>query len=188
MDAIARPLRRTLALAILLAAMVMGWTLIVEPLIDLSSDRRADIAILSDQLAGLQAIVDRRPALERRAASEQSTLGAEGGLWAGARAAEVAAGMQDRLRAVVAANAGQLRSTAMVSETDEHGFHRVTVHFSIEGTIDTVQATLAAIEAARPAMFVESVAIHATGSASVDRPPALTMELDASGYMQMTGT
>jgi hypothetical protein len=95
--------------------------------------------------------------------------------------------MQDRLRKVVAASNGRLRSTAVVSEAMDHGFRRVTVHFSIEGVLATVQATLAAIQSARPAMFVESVAIHATTAGDARNPPALTMDLDVSGYMTAPG-
>jgi hypothetical protein len=185
MDGVAPPLRRALALAILLTVLVLGWMLLAAPLIDLSSDRRDEIAALSDQVVGLRAIVQRHPELERRAAAEQAALAAEGGLWSGARATEVAAAMQDRLRAVVAGSAGLLRSTALVSEGSDHGFHRVTVRFSIEGTIDTVQATLAAVEAARPAMFVESLAIHAGDTGGEDHPPPLNMELAINGYMRI---
>jgi hypothetical protein len=188
MDGVSLKLRRALALTILLTVLVLGWTLAVEPLIDLSRDRQADIAALSDQLAHLQAIIGRQPALARRAATEQSALSAEGGLWNGASAAEVAAAMQDRLRKVVSASGGRLRSTAMVAEAAERGFHRVTVHFSIEGTLDTVTATLAAIEAAHPAMFVDLLAIHAAGVASANRPPALATELDVSGTMTGPGS
>jgi len=187
MDSVARPLRRALALAILLALLAAGWTLIAEPLIGLSRDRREDIAALQDQLAGLRAILARQPDLERRAAAGDDALAAQGGLWTGATAAEVAASMQARLRDAAAGSAGRLRSTALVSEANEHGFHRVTVHVSIEGTLETLQATLAAVEAARPAMFVESMAIHATATGGYDRPPGLATELDVSGYMRMAG-
>jgi hypothetical protein len=187
MQSVSLPLRRALALALLLSVMVLGWTLAIQPLIDVSRDRREEIAALSDQLAQLTTIIGRRPELQRRAASDESALDAEGGLWTEGSAAEVAAGMQDRLRKVVAGSNGRLRSTAVVSEALEHGFHRVTVHFAIEGVLETVQATLAAVQAARPAMFVDSVAIHATGVGGGHEPPALTMDLDVSGYMTAQG-
>jgi hypothetical protein len=187
MDGVSLPLRRALALAILLTVLVLGWTLAVAPLIDLSRDRQADIAALSEQLARLRAIIGRQPALERRAASEQGALSAEGGLWTGPSAVEVAAAMQDRLRKVIGGSGGRLRSTAMVGEATEHGFRRVTVHFSLDGTLDTVTATLAAIETAHPGMFVDLMAVHAAVAAVADRAPALTMELDVSGYMTVPG-
>jgi general secretion pathway protein M len=188
MQAISLPLRRCLALALLLTVLALGWTLAIQPLIDLSRDRRDDIAALSDQLAHLKSIIARRPDVERRAVSDRAALDAEGGLWAEASAAEVAAGMQDRLRKVIAGSGGQLRSTAVVSEAMDHGFRRVTVHFSVASVLDTVQATLAAIHSARPAMFVDSVAIHAITSGDAHNPPTLTMDLDVSSYMAVPGT
>jgi Type II secretion system (T2SS), protein M subtype b len=187
MNTVSMPLRRGLALVLLLTGLVMGWHLAVQPIIDLSLDRRQDIATLSDQLSHLQAIIVRRPELERRAVLEQRTLGTEGGLWNQASAAEVAAGMQNLMRQVVADGNGRLRSTALVAQTNEHGFGRVTVHFSIEGVLSTAQATLAAIQASRPAMFVDSMAIHATGAGDAQTPPGLTMELDVSGYTPAAG-
>lgn|SRR5665213_3132721 len=187
MTTVSMPLRRGLALVLLVTVLVVGWRLGVQPIIDLSLERRQDIAALSDQLAHLQAIIVRRPELEHRAALEQRNLGTEGGLWTEASAAEVAAGMQNRLRQVIAGGNGRLRSTALLSQANEHGFRRVTVHFSIEGVLGTVQATLAAIQASRPAMFVDSMAIHAAGAGDADTPPALTMELDVSGYMSAAG-
>jgi general secretion pathway protein M len=185
--AVSPPLRRVLAVTILLVVMVAAWTLAVAPVIDLSRKRRQDIATLSDELDRLQAIIGREPEMARRAAAEQAALAAEGGLWQGASAAEVAAAMQDRVRGVVADSGGQLRSTAVVSEANEHRFHRVTVHFTVAGVLDTVQKTLAAIQASRPAMFVESVVINASETSGAERAPELTMEIDVSGYMAVTG-
>jgi hypothetical protein len=179
---ISRPVRRVVAVVILLAVLMLGWLAVIEPLIDLSRDRRAEIAQLSEQLGLLRAMITRQPELVRRAAAEQAALEAEGGLWTGSSAAEVAAGMQDRLRQVITQNAGRLHSTAIVSQADEHGFRRVTVHFSIEGTLDTVVATLTAIEAARPGMYVDAMAVHATGTGGVEDPPGIMLDLDVTGY------
>jgi hypothetical protein len=184
MRTVSRPLRSTLALAILLSLLVAGWNFLVQPLIDLSHDRREEIAGLSDQLSRLQAIIAREPELARRAAAEQAALQVEGGLWPGTSPAEVAASMQDQLRRAVADAAGRVRSTALASEAKEHGFYRVTAHFSIEGTLETLQATLGASENARPALFLETLAVHTNGAGDADKPPALTMELDVSGYMR----
>jgi general secretion pathway protein M len=187
MGAVSLPLRRGLALAILLVIVALAWTLAIAPLVDLSRARWQDIAEMSGQLARLQAIIGRQPELVRRAAAAQDALTAEGGLWSGDSAAEVAAAMQDQLRKVIGGSGGQLRSTAVVSEANEHQFHRVTVHFTIVGVLDTVQKTLAAVQSARPAVFVDNVAIHATEAAGAARPAELTMDLDVSGYMAVAG-
>jgi hypothetical protein len=67
----------------------------------------------------------------------------------------------------------------------ERGFLKLTVRFSIQGTLDTVQQTLAAIATTNPALFVDSYTITAPESAgpAADAPPMLNLELDVAGYM-----
>ena len=187
MQGVSQPLRRALALTILIAAVAMGWGLIVQPLLDLTNARRGEIEALSTELGRLQAIVARKPELERRSSSAQIALDAEGGLWTGLSPAEIAAAMQDRLRQVVG-NSGRLRSATVVSETGDHGFLRIRLRISVEGTLETVQATLGSIESEKPAMFVDSLGIHSVDAGGADHPPALTMEIDVSGYMRMPTT
>ncbi|MBS0561867.1 MAG: hypothetical protein JSR21_17600 [Proteobacteria bacterium] len=178
--------RRAIALGVLVLLVAAGWLLVAQPLIDLSASRLAEIGALSERLALQRAIIARAPVLQRRAAADRGALDATGGLWKPTGAAELAAGMQERLRPAISGTGGRLRSTAVVAEAEDHGLRRVTVHFSIEGSLQTIQATLAATEAARPAMFVLATTIHAApvnammGPAG---PPPLTMEMDIGGFM-----
>ena len=70
------PIRRTLALGILALLCLSVWSLVIGPLIDLSRDRRGDIAALTEQLGRLDAVVARKPELERQTASLQAQLAA----------------------------------------------------------------------------------------------------------------
>ncbi len=177
-------MRRALALAILLTLIVLVWTTAIRPLIGLSADRRADIAELSVRLAHLEAAIARRPQLQRQAHNREEQLAAAGGLWRGASATAVGAAVQDRLRKAVGAGDGRVNSTSEAHETVDHGFRRITVHFSIEGTLDTMTRTLAAIETARPALFADRVTIAAPDSAAAAHgPPVLHLDLDVSGYL-----
>jgi len=181
-----RPARRGIALGVLALVVAAAWVLVAQPLIDLSASLFVEIGTLSERVAMQRAIIARTPALQRRAAADRGALDATGGLWRPTSAAELAAGMQERLRPAIAGTGGRLRSTAVVAEAEEHGMRRVTVHFSIQGSLQTIQAALAATEAARPAMFVLATTIHAAGTnAMMDPagPPPLTMEMDVSGFM-----
>jgi hypothetical protein len=175
-------MRRALALAILLALLLLVWTAAVEPLIGLGSERRADIAALSARLAHLDTIVARRPELERQAHRREAQLAAAGGLWRGTSATAVGAAVQDRLGKAVAAGNGRVDSSSQAHETVEHGFRKITVHLSIEGPLDTVTRTLAAIETARPALFADGLTIAAPET-TAGGPPLLHFELDVSGYL-----
>jgi hypothetical protein len=179
------PVRRTLALAILALLCLSVWSLLIGPLIDLSRDRQSDIASMIDQLDRLEAVVARKPALERRAGSLHTQLAAAGGFWEAASAAAIAAGIQDRLRAAVVGNGGRVKSTSEASEAAEHGFRKVTVRFGIEGTIETVQQTLAAVANTTPALFVDGLIIAGPANETArDRPPVLNIDLNVAGYMQ----
>lgn len=183
------PIRRALALAILLCLLIFAWGLVASPLIELSCDRQSEIDALSDELARLQAITARKAELERRAAALHGQLAAEGEFWTGASAAAIAAGVQDRLRQVVAGSGGRVKSTSEAKEGTGPDFHQVTIRFSIEGTLDTVQKTLAAIEASNPTLLVDGLTIAASGGVTPrDRPPSLNLDLDVTGYMRTPRT
>ncbi|HEY3912306.1 MAG TPA: type II secretion system protein GspM [Stellaceae bacterium] len=177
-------MRRALALAILLSLMVLVWTAAIQPLIGLSTQRRADIAALSARLAHLDAVIARRPELRRRQRAREKQLAAAGGLWRGASASAIGAAVQDQLGKTVAVGGGRVDSSSEAHETVEHGFRKITVHFSIEGSLDTITKTLAAIETARPALFADRLTIAAPdGTAAATGPAVLHFDIDVSGYL-----
>jgi hypothetical protein len=176
-------IRRTLALAILAALIGVVWSGAVRPLIGLGADRRADIAELSARLAHLEAIAARGPELARRVHAREQELAAAGGLWRATSATAVAAAVQDQVQQAVGAGGGRIDSSSAAHEAVEHGLRRITVHFSGEGTLDTVTGALAAIETARPALFADRVTIAAPDGAAADGPPVLRFDLDVSGYL-----
>ena len=161
MNGFASPLlRRALALAILAGCVALAWTLVVAPLIGLSRDRQADIAAASEQVRHLDALIARKPVLDRRASALVARVAATGGFWSGPSAAVIAASMQDRLRQVVASSGGRVESSADAARS------RTTVFASWlcgsrSGPLATVQRALEAVAAATPALFVEHLAITA---------------------------
>ena len=176
-------MRRALALAILLSLVAFVWSLAIRPLIALSADRRADIAELSDRLARLQLVIAHRPELQRQLSERDGQLAAAGGLWRDASATAIGAAVQDRLRKAVGDDGGRVESSSEAHETSEHGFRRITVHFNIEGTLDTMTRTLAAIEAARPALFADRLTVAAPESPAANGPPMLHFEIDVGSYV-----
>jgi hypothetical protein len=179
------PVRRALALAILALVCLFAWSLVIEPVIDLPRDRQNDTVALSEQLDRLEAVIAQKPGLERQAKSLQAQLAAAGGFWDGASPAAIAAGIQDRLRAAVAGSGGRVKSTSEGNESAEHGFRKVTVRFGVEGTIETVQQTLAAVATTTPALFVDGFIIAGPANETArDHPPVLNIDLNVAGYMQ----
>jgi len=179
------PFRRALAVLVLVLVLWFGWTALLAPLLSLTSDRESDITALADQLAHLRAVITRKPALDQRTSTVDKALAAIGSFWTGPSLTAVSAGIQSTLRPAIEAGGGQLRSTSDAGEANEHGFRRVSVRFNIEGTVETMQRTLLAVETAKPSLFVESLIVMAPEiSASRDRPPLLTVDLTVAGYMR----
>jgi hypothetical protein len=182
-------LRRALALLLLLTVIALVWSAAVRPLLALALDRRAEIEALSARVAGFEAVAARRPPLQQRLRDGGRRLAAAGGFWTGAGAAAIAAGVEDRLRAAVAAGGGRVISISEAREAVELGFRKVTVHCAIEGGLDTMIKTLAAIETARPALFADTltVAVREEG-AGRQGPPMLDIDIDISGYSGRQGS
>lgn len=198
-------LRRAAALAILLLLPVAAWILVADPVIGLARDRIDDIAALAQRRADLDLILSRRPDLRREEAALRVRLAEEGGFWAGASAPAIAAAVQDRLRQVVTAHGGLLKTAAEIRSAAtlgaELGADRGTAdrsadpgagparaaairtRFRIEGTLETIRATLAAIETSRPALFVDGLTITGQdGDGTVEKPPMLALDLDVTAF------
>lgn len=193
-------LRRAAALAILLVLPAAAWIVVVDPVIGLARDRIDDIAALAQRRADLDLILSRRPDLRREEAALRVRLAEEGGFWAGASAPAIAAAVQDRLRQVVTAHGGLLKTAAEIRSAAtlgaELGADRgadpgagparaaaIRTRFRIEGTLETIRATLAAIETSRPALFVDGLTITGQdGDGTVEKPPMLALDLDVTAF------
>jgi hypothetical protein len=177
------PLKRALALAILVAVPLLIWIVAVQPLIGMVVDHQHQIVDLSERLARLKAAIARIPELKRDESAAKQRLEAAGGVWTGTSEAALAAAMQDRLREAVSKSDGVVKSTSHLRGADEQGLQTVRIRFSVEGTLDTVQRTLAVIETSKPVMFVDSMTIVAPATFPVDKPPLLGLDMEVIGYM-----
>lgn len=177
-------LRRALAIAILLALPLLVWVAVARPLIGVVVDRQAEIDALSDRLARLRAAIRRIPTLEANEAANKQRLEDAGGIWTDTNEAAIAATVQDRLRQAVGGSDGVVKSTSHLRGSDDKDLQTVRIRFSIEGTLDTVQHTLAAIELAKPAMFVDSMTIAAPATFSTAKPPLLGLDIEVVGFMR----
>ncbi len=185
-DQFAASLRRVFALLILLALPLLVWLVVAHPLIGLVVDRQAEIDTVANRLERLQAAIRRIPTLREREAANKDRLASAGGIWTATSEAAIAATMQDRLRQAVASSNGIVKSASSLAGQTEKDLRAVRIRFTIEGTLATVQQTLAAIQTARPAMFVDGMTITAPASFSIDKPPLLGLDLEVVGYMRTT--
>lgn len=178
------PLSRILAVAILLCVLLVGWYAILSPVIGMATERQGRIDALQERLAYLHATVARIPELERRTAAAKAQLDAAGGLWTGASDAAIAAALQEQLRQVVTNSGGTVKSIANSAGASENDLQTIKVRLSVDGTLDTLQQTLAAVETSRPPMFVDSLQVAAPAQFSADKQPMLTLDFEISAFMR----
>jgi general secretion pathway protein M len=177
-------LRRALAVLILLAVPFVVWLAVADPLIGMVAERQSEIITQTERLARLKATIARIPELRRSEAESNQRLEAAGGIWTGTSEAALAATMQDRLRQAVSSSDGVVKSSSHLRGADENGLQTVRIRFSIEGTLATIEQTLAVIETSRPVMFVDNMTIAAPASFPVDKPPLLGLDVEVIGYLR----
>lgn len=179
-------INRGLALLLLAGVIVLAWMVVITPVAGLATDRVAEIDALMERRAALTLVAERRPALEAQASALATRLREEGGFWTGGSATAIAATVQDRLRKVVTEHAGRVRTTSELRTAADQAERNVRVRFRIEGTIETIERTLAAIEASRPMLFVDAMTLVGhDGDGTPERAPVLTLDLDVSAPRAM---
>jgi F0F1-type ATP synthase membrane subunit b/b' len=176
---------RALALAVLFGMLLLVWFVVASPLIDLLSERKSEIETLQRRSVSLKATIARIPELERRGRAAKAALDAAGSIWIGASDAAIAASLQDQLRQAVAKSDGTVKSTSYLGgATTDKDLQTIRIRLSADGTLETLQQTLAAVEAARPPMFVESMMITAPAQFTTDKPPILALGFEISAFMR----
>ena len=177
---------RTLAVAILLGVILLAWFALASPLIGMVTDRESEIETLQTRLSNLHATVARIPELERREQAAKARLDAAGSIWIGASGTAIAATLQDQLRQVVTNAKGTVKSTSYLGSTSEKELQTIRIRLSAEGTLDTLVQTLAAVESARPPLFVDGMKIVAPAQFTADKPPILALDFEVSAFMRKT--
>ena len=107
-------LSRTLAVALLGIAVLGAYRLIVAPLLTAYRDGEARIEQAKDLLQRYEALAQQRSLLTRPLAEQQERAASAAGYLQGPSDALAAAQLQDRVKSVVEAAGGELRSTQIL--------------------------------------------------------------------------
>lgn len=187
---------RLAALLLLIVAMAAVYSFILDPIIVGYRETDRQIEDVRDQLSRYQRLAAARPALEqqiRQAASERTS---DGYYLSGGTDALAAAGLQDRVNALVGEKGGVLRSIQPMPGVDEQGFRRITLRVQMTATIEVLFETLYGLESGTPMLFVENLDIQSrairrrsneAGAQVAPEAPVLTVGFDLSGYMPIEG-
>lgn len=183
---------RLAALLLLLLVIAAAYTFVVEPIIIGYGEADQKLEDIHEQISHYQRLAAMRPALARQVEQSGSHGISANYYLSGGTDALAAAGLQDRVNALIAGKGGSLRSVQPLPGVDVQEFRRITVRVQMTGTIEAVFETVYELEAGTPLLFVENLDIQSrlvrqrtekVGVRDVTDAPLLTAGFDLSGYM-----
>lgn len=181
--ALSKPVRRALALA-LLVLLVSGLGLyVVTPVIALVTSRQEDIDLLEEQRDRLMQVRLRQPSLEATAHRLEERISSNSLLWTGPSATAVSASIQNLLRAAVLESGGQVKTITDLGAARVAGVRTISARLQIQGPVGTLRAVLERIETAQPSLFVDRLSVSAPPwQGQADQAPQLTVTLTVLGF------
>ena len=183
---------RLAAVFLLIVAIVAGYSLVLEPIFTGYGETGRKIDEAREQLSHYQRLAAARPILEKQMLQAATQQTSQGYYLSGSTDALAAAGLQDRVNALIQDNGGSLHSIQPMPGSDEQGFRRITLRVLMSAPVETLFETLYALEAGTPILFVENLDIQSrlvrrrSNQASlqaVSDAPLLRVGFDLSGYM-----
>jgi general secretion pathway protein M len=180
---------RVAAVALLVAAVAFAYLLVVPPLLANFGESKEAILAARDLLGRYQRIAATRPEYEAQLSEVQQRQGAQGTYLTGNTDALAAAELQNRVKGIIEANDGKLRSIQTVAGKADGDFQRVTIRVQLVAQIASLHRTLYALESARPFLFLDNVDISARrgrrrAKEAEAADPDLTVRFDLYGYRE----
>ena len=187
------PVSRLLALALLAAVPVLGYLLVVGPVIAAYRDAGEAIAQAQTLLQSYRERAEQGPQLTQLLAEEEKRAGRVTGYLAAVDDALAAAELQDRLKGVVEGAGGALRSAQSLNVEPVEavaGVRRAGLKVRFAADIESLAAILYELETGEPYLFVEGLSIREPRRQrrrSDDGPeeaPELDVVVDLYGYVR----
>jgi len=176
-------LSRMGALGLLAALAALTWAAIIQPTIDWWLAARDTSSEQTEELHHLALVAGRRAGIEASLRELDAALSNPAIFWPGQSVPAVSAAIQGRLREIVTASGGTLRSTTDLPAAPDRGLPRVSLRLQSDGPVTALQAMLSAIEMSKPVLFVDAMTINAPdGSTALNQPPMLSIQIDVIGY------
>ncbi|MEY2697951.1 MAG: hypothetical protein RL333_2089 [Pseudomonadota bacterium] len=181
---------RLSAVALLVAALIFLFMLLIYPLISLESEYRDTLDRQRFKLRQVKQILSLREPLNQRLENIKALSSSNETLLPTTTAALASADLQTRIKQVVGEAGGELSSTQVIPEKNEENVVRVGVKVRINGSTPILRSVLHAFESGKPALFIDNLNIRPIrvpgnprekGSGPEDK---LSIDFDVIGYMQ----
>jgi general secretion pathway protein M len=187
MPALSPPVSRAFAVATLAGLLACAYLVLVKPMIDERIDQRAQIDGLQAALTRYQRVGQMRASRQAELAELKQRTTSEDGLLRGANETLMAAAIQNRVKALVDAAQGQLKSVQMLPPQADGRLHRITVRSQMAVPLEGMQRVFHDLEEAEPFLFLDNVDIRSHDESrrrGRNDDGMLEVRLDVYGYAQ----
>lgn len=194
MTALSRPVRRLLAVSLLVAAIAALWVGVAEPVVGEFAASRRTVAQSRDLIARYRRVAAGRAEVEQRIREARQIRPNAGRFLIGSSAELVAADLQNNVKGIVTGSGGKLKSTQLMPHEDKDEWRRVTIRVNMSSTPEAAIKVFHALETANPYLFLSNVQIRAPRKLSRARKtitPAdavLQIRYDVHGFMRAEGS
>jgi len=183
-------IRRVVFLGLNLAACLAIFFLIARPIRAVFVEQDEQIAMLSETLARMNAIANRKSDVEAlaRQVDAESDLGE---FLAGANEGVANAALQARLKTMTEAAGARVRSVQGLPVKNNGEIRYIGARIDLYGALGAVHKVIYAVESGKPYLFVSGASIRLSPSISAQAAttePVIDAQLDIFGAMQMETT
>ncbi len=198
MISLSRPVRRLLAASLLVLALLAAWSLLIGPIAARVSANAQSIAQSRELVDRYRRIAGTRDQLARRLERARRDRAGGDHYFDGSSPELVAAQLQNKVKAIVQARGGRLKSMQIMRHQDDGEWRRIIVRVTmVAGKTSVMAEIIHALEAADPYLFLDNVlvraptAIRRRGKSAAGRRAApgggsgeLQVRYDVHGYMR----
>lgn len=174
---------RIAAIVLLLVMLATVESFVVEPLSALYAAGEKRLALLSARAGRVSVGKINGPELQIALAALEQSGQATAVFWPGATDAVAAAGLQEKMRALVQEAGASIDQTEALPPVAEGALRRISLRVRFSADIDQVERVVHAAESMKPSLVVGHLSIHTLNSARADAP-GLAVELQVFGLAE----
>ena len=192
MTALSPLVSRSLAVAILVAALAALWVLLVAPVTEKFEGYGRSISHSRELLVRHLQIAAQRARLETELEELRRAQSSTGRFLEGGGIELVAAEAQNKVKNLIDANGATLKSTQILPAQEKDNFRKLTIRVTMSADTEALQKIFHALETANPYLFLDNIDIRsrrrrARQGRSV-RQGELQIRFDLYGYMRIEGS
>ena len=184
-------LSRALALALLGAVLLGAYVLVIAPVVELYRETDDAIETAEILLQRHRTLAAQRSDLSARLDAETEQAAAIAGYLEGPSDPLALAQLQDRVKGVVEAAGGELRSTQILpaqAVDASPGTRRATLRVQMVVAIDGLAVILYELESGQPYVLIDELAVRSQRErrrgGGLDASPLLDVSLELSGFVR----